>query len=467
MMLWTMTVPAEAPGRHVDLYCHRTANEDVPENTLESLDQAALLGCDVVEVDVRRTLDGELVLNHDGFLERLTDGAGEVETSFYGELALLDAGAWMGERFAGMRMARFEDALRLARGRGVRLILDLKTKGMGPDVIAMLKREGMLERVQFNGEWSDVKELLPGANTEHVRWLQPGVTAEQVAQAHAAGMAVVANFSANGHAMDLEAMRAAVRAGVDGINVDYPRLGAEAAGRPVELRLRALREQADGRAEEAGSEAGNGRRTAAILELARYRGFPKLRAELERWLLDADPAISRAAALALVTSRPRTPVAEFAAAVRSERAPVRANAAWALGMLRAPTREVAGLLEDEDAGVRQAALGAVARMRGRVGERVLRRLLQDGSPGVRGAAALALARHAPTIAAKEVPARLRLEVAQGRVAYEDYVRRKRPQLTAAEIARITDGYRCQMKMVQAIAQVSGLEATRALEEQAF
>jgi Glycerophosphoryl diester phosphodiesterase family len=37
----------------VQLLCHRTANEDVPENTLESLEQAALLGCNVVEIDLR------------------------------------------------------------------------------------------------------------------------------------------------------------------------------------------------------------------------------------------------------------------------------------------------------------------------------------------------------------------------------------------------------------------------------
>ena len=102
----------------VQLLCHRTANEDVPENTLESLDQAALLGCNVVEIDLRRTLDGKIVLNHDGILERLTDGVGEVETSYYDDLRLRDAGAWMGERFASMRMVLFEDALRVARDRG-------------------------------------------------------------------------------------------------------------------------------------------------------------------------------------------------------------------------------------------------------------------------------------------------------------------------------------------------------------
>src|ERR1700684_3350869 len=82
------------PGQ-VQLLCHRTANEDVPENTLESLDEAALLGCNIVEIDLRRTLDGKIVLNNDGIMERLTDGVGDAETSFYGDLQLRDAGSWM------------------------------------------------------------------------------------------------------------------------------------------------------------------------------------------------------------------------------------------------------------------------------------------------------------------------------------------------------------------------------------
>src|SRR5580692_11506723 len=69
--------PAQAVGGilrsdKVLLLCHRTANRDLPENTLESLALAAHMGCDIVEVDVRRTLDGQLVLNHDGILDRFT-----------------------------------------------------------------------------------------------------------------------------------------------------------------------------------------------------------------------------------------------------------------------------------------------------------------------------------------------------------------------------------------------------------
>ena len=95
----------------VQLLCHRTANEDVPENTLDSFEEATLLGCNLVELDIRKTLDGELVLNHDGLLERLTDGVGEVEKTYYGDLQLLDAGGWMGERFTGMRIVKFDEVL--------------------------------------------------------------------------------------------------------------------------------------------------------------------------------------------------------------------------------------------------------------------------------------------------------------------------------------------------------------------
>ena len=275
---------------------------------MESLEQAALLGCDVVEIDVRRTLDGKLVLNHDGILERLTDGIGDTETSYYDDLRMRDAGGWMADRFEGMRIPLFEDALRLAREKDIRLILDMKDKGIGSDVLQLLQREGMLERVHFGGEWADVKELYPRANEEQAVWVQPGVTAEQVKAYHRAGRAVIANFSANDHEMDLAGMKAAVAAGVDGINVDYPRLGSDAVGRPVERKLSALASQAN-----VGDSAARAR---AILELSRYRGFA-LESEFAHWLLDPDDHVSRAAAVALVIARPSTPPAAFAGALRS------------------------------------------------------------------------------------------------------------------------------------------------------
>src|ERR1700723_2619913 len=306
----------------VQLLCHRTANEDVPENTLESFEEATLLGCNLVELDIRKTLDGELVLNHDGLLERLTDGVGEVEKSYYGDLQLLDTGAWMGERFTGMPIAKFDDVLRYAREHDVRLFLDIKTKGIGPEILQMLEREGMLERVQFGGEWDDVKRLYPAANAgdRMTIWVQPGISAEQVKAYHSEGKPVVVNFSANDYAMNLAAMKAAVAAGADAINVDYPRLGAEAVGRPVERKLKALAIQAGAGDSQA--------RSQAILELARYQGFD-LQQQFMHWLLDADEQVSRAAAVALVQARPRTLPEAFSEALQSEHADVPATAARA------------------------------------------------------------------------------------------------------------------------------------------
>ncbi len=445
---------------HPELLCHRTANEDVPENTLESLEQAALLGCNVVEIDLRRTLDGKIVLNHDGVLERLTDGEGDPEKTYYDDLRLLDAGGWMGERFSGMRIALFEDALRLARQRDIRLILDIKTKGIGGDVLELLQREGMLERVQFNGEWEDVKKLHPSATnaSDGTVWVQPGVTGEQVKTYHDQGKAVVANFSANEHEMDLASMKSAVSAGVDGINVDYPRLGADAVGRPVESRLSALAMKAN-----AGESS---TRSEAILELSRYRGFP-LQDEFARWLLDPDDHVSRAAALALVTARPHAPISVFTEALRSEHADARANAAWALGILGAPANNLLPLLKDKDPQVLRQALLAISRVQGDVEAEALLPILSDGDVTVRGEAALALARHQPDVALKAIPKQLRLEMIAAVRLGDDYVRRGKPKLTQAETDEIMGYFRCQMKMVQAMSMLKGARAMEALEELAF
>jgi glycerophosphoryl diester phosphodiesterase/HEAT repeat protein len=447
------------PGR-VQLLCHRTANQDVPENTLESLEQAALLGCNVVELDVRRTLDGQLVLNHDGVLERLTDGIGEVETTYSGDLELRDLGGWMGDRFTGMRIARFEDALRLARKMDIRLVVDMKTKGMGADVLELLQREGMLERVEFNGEWSDVKQIYPAATDAgtDTKWVQPGVTAEQVKAYHHEGKAVVANFSANDYQLDLAAMKAAVAAGVDGINVDYPRLGADAVGRPVERNIHEL-EVAAGSGESAS-------RVKAILALSKYRGFP-LQEKFARWLLDTDDNVSRAAALALVTAQPRPPLTVFAEALRSEHQDARANAAWSLGILHAPASMLLALLQDKDPRVLQETLMALARAPGDVPTAALLPLLSNETAAVRGAAAVALARHQPEVALKAIPVQMRLEMKASLKLGEDYARRGKPQLTQPEIDEISGRFRSQMKMLQALSMLKGPGATQALEELAF
>ncbi|MEP7202748.1 MAG: glycerophosphodiester phosphodiesterase [Ilumatobacteraceae bacterium] len=52
----------------VEVLAHRGASKAERENTLAAFHRARTMGSDAVELDVRRTSDGELVVHHDAFL---------------------------------------------------------------------------------------------------------------------------------------------------------------------------------------------------------------------------------------------------------------------------------------------------------------------------------------------------------------------------------------------------------------
>ena len=63
-----------------------------PENTLYAFNRANQLGVDVLEMDLRVTTDGELVVIHDAIVDRTTNGKGRVDAMTLAELRELDAG---------------------------------------------------------------------------------------------------------------------------------------------------------------------------------------------------------------------------------------------------------------------------------------------------------------------------------------------------------------------------------------
>ncbi|NRG46836.1 glycerophosphodiester phosphodiesterase family protein [Bacillus sp. CRN 9] len=74
-----------APNDHwlrsnkMELSAHRGAQVAAPENTLEAITQAGVLGYGFVEIDVQKTKDGQYVLMHDKTIDRTTTGTGMVE----------------------------------------------------------------------------------------------------------------------------------------------------------------------------------------------------------------------------------------------------------------------------------------------------------------------------------------------------------------------------------------------------
>src|SRR5262249_18501321 len=151
------------------------------------------------------------------------------------------------------------------------------------------------------------------------------------------------------------------------------RLGADAVGRPVESTVAALSQTA--------SSGESQHRVEAIATLAHFHGVPLIE-RFALWLLDADPRVSRAAAVALVTMRPRPNVHIFDQALRSHDAYVQASGAWGAGALRGPSSMLLPLLRSDDSLVLEEALVALARMPGSVPAAQLLPLLHHADTAV-------------------------------------------------------------------------------------
>jgi len=75
------------------VFAHRGGGGLIPENTLPAFIYSSNLGADVLELDIHRTSDGELVVIHDRTVDRTTVGRGKVSEMTLAELRTLDAGA--------------------------------------------------------------------------------------------------------------------------------------------------------------------------------------------------------------------------------------------------------------------------------------------------------------------------------------------------------------------------------------
>ena len=114
------------------LYAHRgSPGSCFVENTLPAVSACLLDGADGVEVDLRLSCDGVLVVSHDATLRRITGTGLAVATSTWQELRAA------GER-AGVPLTRVEQVLAVLAGRPV--VLEVKRPGPGavPATVAAL-----------------------------------------------------------------------------------------------------------------------------------------------------------------------------------------------------------------------------------------------------------------------------------------------------------------------------------------
>jgi len=104
--------------RRVLRIAHRGASAYARENSAEALRVAAELGADMVEIDIRATADDVPVVIHDSSLRRVYGIDGNVSDCSMDELRGLDTKRG--------KIMSFEEAVRLCRGLGLGLYLDIK-----------------------------------------------------------------------------------------------------------------------------------------------------------------------------------------------------------------------------------------------------------------------------------------------------------------------------------------------------
>lgn len=90
---------------------HRGAADTHPENTIAALREAVSLGAAQIELDIRGTADGKLVVIHDSTVDRTTNGTGKIKHMSLAEIRTLDAGTWKDASFKGERVPTFREAL--------------------------------------------------------------------------------------------------------------------------------------------------------------------------------------------------------------------------------------------------------------------------------------------------------------------------------------------------------------------
>jgi glycerophosphoryl diester phosphodiesterase len=127
------------PGAPLQIVAHRGSSAAAPENTLAAFRRAIADGADAIELDVRLTADGEVVVIHDATLGRTTDGRGAVSASPLAALRRLDAGAWHAARHARERIPTLREVFR-AIPPSIGINIELKAGRARRTAVALVER---------------------------------------------------------------------------------------------------------------------------------------------------------------------------------------------------------------------------------------------------------------------------------------------------------------------------------------
>ena len=149
------------PARACAIVAHRGAWRGAPENSLAAIERAIAVGANIVEIDVRKSADGELFIMHDDTLLRMAGIDRDAETFTIKELqaiALREEDGGEHRAVTDQRIPTLRQALEIICGR-IFVDLDLKDRELFSQVAACAREMGAASYVDLKTRVMTREEL--------------------------------------------------------------------------------------------------------------------------------------------------------------------------------------------------------------------------------------------------------------------------------------------------------------------
>lgn len=137
-----------ATGKNIMVVAHRGDWRNAPENSLQAIQNCIDMGVDMVEIDVRKTKDNQLIIIHDKTLDRTTTGKGLVSEWTLDSLRMLHLKNGVGHP-SKHKIPTLKEALLVAKGK-ILVNLD-KCYNYFDEAYAVLQETGTSNQVVIKG----------------------------------------------------------------------------------------------------------------------------------------------------------------------------------------------------------------------------------------------------------------------------------------------------------------------------
>jgi len=137
---------------------HRGAAYYEPENTLRSFKKAIELEVDMIELDIRKTKDGKIVVIHDEKVNRTTNNKGFVRSYTFDQIRTLDAGK-------GEKIPTLEEVIDLVDNK-CGIVIELKEPNTEKEVVELIKEKNIVSKVLIVSFYPSILKIVKGLYSE-------------------------------------------------------------------------------------------------------------------------------------------------------------------------------------------------------------------------------------------------------------------------------------------------------------